>query len=59
MKILSILLIALVICSISICTEAFGLIDVKCSASRECWVACKKVTGSGQGKCQNNQCRCY
>nr|AIL48749.1 potassium channel blocker pMeKTx10-2b [Mesobuthus eupeus] len=59
MKILYVVLVALIICSISICTEAFGLIDVKCSASRECWIACKKVTGSGQGKCQNNQCRCY
>nr|P0DL46.1 RecName: Full=Potassium channel toxin alpha-KTx 16.9; AltName: Full=Toxin BoP2 [Buthus paris] len=36
-----------------------GLIDVRCYASRECWEPCRKVTGSGQAKCQNNQCRCY
>nr|P45660.1 RecName: Full=Potassium channel toxin alpha-KTx 16.5; AltName: Full=Lqh 15-1; AltName: Full=Toxin 15-1; AltName: Full=alpha-KTx 1.7 [Leiurus quinquestriatus hebraeus]AAB33646.1 charybdotoxin-2=potassium channel blocking toxin 18-2 [Leiurus quinquestriatus=scorpions, ssp. hebreus, venom, Peptide Partial, 36 aa] [Leiurus quinquestriatus] len=36
-----------------------GLIDVRCYDSRQCWIACKKVTGSTQGKCQNKQCRCY
>nr|B8XH42.1 RecName: Full=Potassium channel toxin alpha-KTx 16.6; AltName: Full=Toxin Tx608; Flags: Precursor [Buthus occitanus israelis]ACJ23151.1 putative potassium channel toxin Tx608 [Buthus occitanus israelis] len=58
MKILSVLLIALIICSINICSEA-GLIDVRCYASRECWEPCRRVTGSAQAKCQNNQCRCY
>nr|P0C173.1 RecName: Full=Potassium channel toxin alpha-KTx 16.1; AltName: Full=Alpha-KTx 1.8; AltName: Full=Tamulotoxin; Short=TmTX [Mesobuthus tamulus] len=35
------------------------LIDVKCISSQECWIACKKVTGRFEGKCQNRQCRCY
>nr|P59943.1 RecName: Full=Potassium channel toxin alpha-KTx 1.12; AltName: Full=Charybdotoxin b; Short=ChTx-b; Flags: Precursor [Leiurus quinquestriatus hebraeus] len=58
MKILSVLLLALIICSIVGWSEA-QFTDVSCTTSKECWSVCQRLHNTSIGKCMNKKCRCY